>query len=305
MLSDALISEALSPVDLLYRIRRWATLQPDALALRHKRRGRWKAWRWWDVAHEVDALGAHLRAEGVGAHSRVALCGAFEPTLILVAVAARAQGAELVPVALSGDDPATLATTLREAAASHVFLQRREDVSRYRAWSAHEQPSVRLLGIAARETAPGVQSLRERRGAQGELVWVDEGSEWREGLEVLLRHWLDTGTCLAFPERVESATRDRRDIAPTALLLSAARLDDLTVELESRLAPRGSLRRRLSDWALREGISRGGLRRHLHARLRSQFGLHRVQSVLHARPVGAASAWLGSGQQGHLNGEET
>ena len=81
-------------------------------------------------------------------------------------------------------------------------------------------------------------------------LWSEEGTQWQDGLSVLLEQWLNSGQSLAFPESPGSASRDRREVAPTGLLLSAERLQRLADEIESRLAAQGTWRRRLCDWAI-------------------------------------------------------
>lgn len=125
------------------------------------------------------------------------------------------------------------------------------------------------------------------------MLWVDEGTEWREGLSYLLSRWLEHGEGLAFPETSESAGRDRREIAPTGLLLSAARVEALAGEIEARLPPAGSWRRRLCDWTLANPHQ--GMRRWLKERVRRLLGFHRLRRIeVPGAPAGAVlrGPWL-------------
>ncbi|ACO80500.1 hypothetical protein AvCA_43790 [Azotobacter vinelandii CA] len=282
------------PDDALERLGRWAAERPLRIALRHKRHGRWKAWRWVDAQHEVARLGLALQRQGFGPGSRLALSGALEPTAILLALAARAAGGRVVSACrlAAGDELRDLLLRLRP---SHAFVQSREGVSRwldaardlphellvFSARSAQRrQGNCRVLPLAALDgggpLAPLPLPWSEVRDQ--ETLWSEEGTEWPEGLGLLLRHWLDSGTGFAFPENSESAARDRRDIAPTGLLLSESRRQALEAEIERRLAPAGSWTRRLSDWALQD--PERGARRWIAARLRGLLGLQRLERIL-------------------------
>lgn len=299
------------PDNALERMKHWAAGRPLQVALRHKRRGRWKAWRWVDVLHEVARLGVALQRQGFGPGSRLALSGALEPTAILLALAAQAAGGQVVPLCRRAEGGELHGLLLR-LQPSHAFVQSREGVSRWldaaqelprglllfsAQSAARRQGNCRVLPLAALEddlpVVPLIQPWRAVR--QQETVWCEEGSEWREGLGLLLRHWLDSGSGFAFPESSESAARDRRDVAPTALLLSEGRRQALAAEIEQRLAPAGSWSRQVSDWAL-HGPERG-LPRWIAARVRELLGLRRLERLLPgeappplARP---APAWLG------------
>lgn len=285
------------PDNALNQLQHWAASRPLQIALRHKRRGRWKAWRWVDVLREVVQLGVALQQKGFGPGSRLALSGAFEPRLILLALAARAAGGQAFAVsrAASGEE---LRGLLHRTQPTHAFVQSREGVSQWLAaavglphelllFSAQSAPrqsgKARVLPLAELEGAgcePMQQSWRAARKTGA--VWSEEGTEWAQGLELLLRHWLGNGESFAFPENSESAARDRRDIAPIALLLSPQRLQALADEIENRLAPLGSWRRRLCDWTLRD--ARHGLRRGIKARVRALLGFPRLQTILRSAP---------------------
>lgn len=291
-------ADVLAP-DALDRLRHWAGARPRELALRHKRRGQWKAWQWADIAREVEHLAAALQQQGFGPGSRLALSGAFEPTLILLALAAKAAGGHPLPVsrALSGE---ALRSALAELRPSHIYVQGREGTLRHLAALGAAEDEILLLSSASVERRSGkvrvlpltalyaggpARPLRlaARRAHAAAPLWSEEGTEWHEGLGAILRHWLDSGQCFAFPESIESASRDRLEIAPSGLLLSPARQRALEEECESRLAPLGSLRRRAWEWSL-EGGSRG-LRGQIQARVRRLFGLQRLQGGVPPLPL--------------------
>lgn len=286
----------------------WAAARPGTLALLHKRRGRWMGWRWADVRREVAELSAALAARGFGPGERLALAGPYEPTLILLALAARRAGGEVVAVSpgLSGK---ALVDGLLAKGARHFFVARRDGASRAIAAYAgdpaaprlylRDAPAQRSAGLAVIPVAElfgAPQTMPERieweRLRSNRSAWVEEGSEWAEGLDLILERLLVRGQTFAFPENAESASRDRCDIAPGILLLSADRAEALHDELNRRLAPPGSLSRRLWDWAQRHA-GQPGVHRYLRARARRITGLHRVRAV--EPTMFASSAWLGAG----------
>ena len=300
-------ADVLAP-DALDRLRHWAGARPRELALRHKRRGQWKAWQWADIAREVEHLAAALQQHGFGLGSRLALSGAFEPTLILLALAAKAAGGHPLPVSreLSGE---ALRSVLAELRPSHIYVQGREGMLRHLAALGGAEDEILLLSSASVERQSGsvrvlpltslyaggpARRLRlaARRAHAAAPLWSEDGTEWDEGLGTVLHHWLDSGQCVAFPESIESASRDRLEIAPSGLLLSPARRRALEEECESRLAPPGSLRRRAWEWSL-EGGSRG-LRGQVQARVRRLFGLQRLQGGVSPLPLRGQPAVDGS-----------
>ena len=124
-------------------------------------------------------------------------------------------------------------------------------------------------------------------------LWSEEGTQWQEGLTVLLEQWLGSGQCLAFAESRGSTSRDRREVAPSGLLLSPQRLQRLADEIESRLAPPDSWRRRLCEWALAH--PQGLLARLLKHRVRRLLGFARLQFIWQAPQATtppATPAWI-------------
>lgn len=310
--TEALPAEArLQGSAALEQLRHWAQARPLDNALRHKRHGHWYAWRWIDALRDVERLADGLRQQGLDRQSRLALSGPFEPDLLLLALAARSLGAEV----FSLDPelaPEALRQTLWRLQPSHAFVHSRRQVL---AWvAAGEQgPAPRLLiaGQALPRLPAGARQpllafadllgpsetpqrqLHWRHPATAEQLWSEEGTQWAAGLQVLLEHWLNSGHSLAFPETSASASRDRRDVAPSGLLLSPPRLQQLADEIESRLAPPGSWRRRLCEWAIAH--PHRVLPRLLKQRVRRLLGFARLQFIWQPAPSTAqpsTPAWI-------------
>lgn len=287
----------------LTALQRWARERPTQIALRHRRLGAWKAWRWIDVQREVERVADGLRQQGFTSGARLALSGAFEPSLLILALAAHQLGGQSLVIGRDsrGDE---LQRQLRQARPTFAFVQRRENVSHWLGSGLVEQWPLRLFSAQANAVSNGLWQVQplstlfvgeppvaQRQGwaqvAEDEVLWVDEGTEWREGLSHLLNRWLERGEGLAFPETSESAARDRREIAPTGLLLSAARVEALAGEIDARLAPSGTWRRRLCDWTLENPHQ--GLRRWLKGRVRRLLGFHRLRRIeVPSAPAGVA-----------------
>ena len=207
---------------------------------------------------------------------------------------------------LSGE---ALRSVLAELRPSHIYVQGREGMLRHLAALGGTEDEILLLSSASVERQSGsvrvlpltslyaggpARRLRlaARRAHAAAPLWSEDGTEWDEGLGTVLHHWLDSGQCFAFPESIESASRDRQEIAPSGLLLSPARRRVLADECVSRLAPLGSLRHRAWEWSL-EGAGRG-LRGQIQARVRRLFGLQRLQGGVSPLPLRGQPAADGS-----------
>lgn len=274
-------------------LERWARERPERIALRHRRLGTWRAWRWIDVLREVERYAAGLDEQGFAPRDRLAVSGAFEPTLLILALAARRLGGQVVSVPRHASGEA-LRRVLAGSRPAFAFVQARESVSDWlqlgpqadwtlTLFSAQAVPreagrwQVRALGELLPGPAPAVQHRSSARPAGEALLWNDEGTEWEAGLAHLLGLWLARGDALAFPETSASALRDRREAAPSELLASPERLQALAAEIEARLPPVGSWRRRLCDWTLRDPAR--GLRRLIKAQVRQLLGFQRLQRI--------------------------
>lgn len=259
--------------DALLHVERWARERPQAAALLHKRQGRWGLYRWSDVARTLAHLGGALARQGVGPRARMAVSGALEPQLLLLALAAQGAGATVLPIGRHARG-AELRALLQAAAPTHAFVQERGTIS---AWldSGHApaapvplyspQPVVHAPGdwrivplalLTDDAPAPAPAGAAAPHSLRGQAVlWVDEGTEWAGGLEQVLAQWLQAGAALAAPETSASSARDRREVPAQRALASAQRGRQLQAELEARLPPRGSWTRGLID---RAGSGRGG-----------------------------------------------
>lgn len=289
---------AAAPEDSRLAVRALAV--PDAPALRQRRGGRWLEWRWRDAADEVTRLAAGLAAIGFRPGDRLWVCGAFEPALLCLALAAGRAGG--VVEAVSGRHPRlTLARPcavppavvyVRDRAAAATWLDAADAVGVATTLvfddavpldgeglvGARSLPIAHLRALA---DAPAPSAARPaRRGSAGRLTWVEEGTGWRGGLEAILDAWLTEGFTLAFPEGRRGAERDRRSARPDAMLVSPTRLNAIAAAATDQLRRRGPILRLLARLAADDGCRvRGGQRGLAAAGLRRALGLGRLRSV--------------------------
>jgi hypothetical protein len=270
----------------LVRLHHWSAAAPDDVALLHKRRGRWKAFRWTDAENEVARLTETLAEHGFGSGSRLAVSGAYEPDLIFIALAATALGGSVLPAPrnMRGDELASFRPT-------HAFVKGRRTLAHWAELRAgdsrlplfcsqpdaqeSEQWQMVPTGGLPETAASQPRNLR-RRLRRRAVAWVDEGTEWTEGLNIILGTWLKDGSALAFPEAEGSVARDRKEIRPSALLSSQARRQALSEEINQRL---GIWNRRLA-----EARPRHPLARLIIARRNAVLGLGRLLPAEEQQP---------------------
>lgn len=263
--NDPAVAGVVFPEHALRDMARWAQQRPHAPALLHKVHGRWRVFHWSDAAQAVMDLRLALELQGLGPQARLVVSGALEPRLLLLALAAHVAGATVFAIDRHAQG-AALQALLKAAAPTHAFVQERKTLSAwlesghasavpvllYSAQSvAHDSGSWHILPLT-QLAGPITGSATSRLRGQA-VLWVDEGTEWVEGLEQTLAAWLQSGATLTAPEVSAAATRDRQEVQPQRLLMSSARQQRLQAELHARLAPPGSWQGWLGKRAVRQG----------------------------------------------------
>jgi hypothetical protein len=285
-------------------IHRWAEQQPETLAFLHKRRGRWHAFSRSYVAREVERLAALLKQRSDSDGIRLAASGYYEPDLVILGLAALSIGGEvfLLHGNLRGD---ALARELAAVRPTHAFVQGRRAIAQWLAAAPPDTAGLPLFSnqafaggnsawdvVPLRDAATIVAASRIDRlwpwlawSRLTDIAWIDEGTEWREGMRRLIDGTLHDGLAIAFPETAESATRDRRQLQPASLILSPARQRRLEEEDRARRPPEGSLNRRLVDHA---EASAGGIAHFINRRRNMVLGLGRVRPFMPTESAPAA-----------------
>jgi AMP-binding enzyme len=269
-----------------------AARRPHAEAMRHKRHGAWVSWSWSDLATQVEQASGTLQGRHPNA-TLVAVSGAYSPSLLAFALAAARIGAAVVPLPAS-PPRAALAEFLNGARPDVVFLGSRDQVGTWRAalHEAGQAPEIvaDLHLPWGRATAEGVTSIAAllgspprmpRRPATGDVVWIEEGTDWAEGLCYVLHVAAQSGHALAFPESHAAAARDRQETQPAGFALSAAHHARLRGDLAARLPAGGGPAAKLTRLAL-DAVRTGRAtwpHQWVLGRLRRPLGLARLRDL--------------------------
>lgn len=168
----------------LAQLHHWAQVTPLHNALRHKRDGQWYAWRWIDALRDVERQADGLRQQGFTDNSRLALSGAFEPHLLLLALAAQVIGGQILTLA---DDlePAALQQQLWLIRSTHAYIQ-------------GLQPADVVQRVDPVDTSQRLCRWWQPSGKTE--LWSEESTHWQGGLAAVLAQWLNSGQSLGFPE---------------------------------------------------------------------------------------------------------
>jgi len=189
----------------LEQLQHWAQFRPLHCALRHKRHGRWYAWRWIDALRDVERLADGLRQHGFGQYSRLLVTGAFEPNLLLLALAAEATGGQVLTLA-DTLEPSALHGQIWRLRPTHAYVP---DCQQLQHWLTVVGSSAVPQVLISDQQVPGsevvaftrllgpaepLQRLNRWWQPAGETaLWSEEGTRWQGGLAVLLEQWLNSG----------------------------------------------------------------------------------------------------------------
>ncbi|MDH4980994.1 AMP-binding protein [Hyphomicrobium sp. D-2] len=256
-------------------IEKWATEKPRAWALLHKK-SVWHAYTWQAVAKRVADLRGALARRGVADGARFAVSGQLDAQLLLVALAAHTNGATVIPIDRYSDK-AALEALLQSISITHAYVPDRKTLATWLSvrngqrtpvplFSAHTATGLhptwnvqQLPHDLATLAEPANHQSRARtksRPLQPQAgIWVDEGTEWNDGLADVISAWLETGNVLAAPETSLSATRDRFELQPARIIASNARKRRIQAELNARLYPPGTWLRTIADVGLRSSAN--------------------------------------------------
>lgn len=247
-----------------------ARRDPGAAALIHKRRGVWVTQRWGQVLEEIDRLAQGLRHLGLRDERQVAVDGEITAPLFLAAAAVRAAGGRILSIATAASAQ-ELDRVRDDQSVDLVIGQGRDTVARWNEGNKRRVPIIfDHTTPDSRSPAEGIvtlatlRTLSEPAGWAKDLTaaprsdslpatWVEETTDWLDGLDILLDRWVASGEPLAFPELLAAATRDRLELSPPSWIASLARLDVNERAIRERLPQRNSIAAWLVDGALRGG----------------------------------------------------
>lgn len=276
-----------------------AASDPEREVFRHKRRGAWESWSRASLLARVEQLGQRF-SERRPYPVLIAVCGEYAPRLLTVALAGARLGAAVVAVPTAATQ-SLLTAWLQRARPDLVYVGLREQLG---AWEAALRQAGQAPIVVADFHLPwggvktaAVTSAAELFGRLPEppsvrpadrLTWIEEATDWADGLSFVLHVIAEAGGSFAFPESRAAAGRDRRELRPHALALSAAHHVRLQHDLATRLPAGGGPVARLTNAALKaaEGGRADVHHRALLRRIREPLGLSRVDELT---VVGAAT----------------
>lgn len=262
--------------DVLGRLGELSASRGDQLALRQLVDGGWVEWAWTDIARDVTRLIAGLDADGLVPGMRVGFRGPLTPSLVLLALACQAAGAELA----TPDQPAPdyLVTDRPVPSAARLILDAVEvDAGQgvaFRSLLRHAwiDPGEALGGVAYNSARPGVA---------GRSCWVDARAEEPGVLAGVLRQWLDGELSLGLPGAAATAELDRALFAPDMLMIAATRLDELGGRIHQSMTLGAWGSRQVETALRRRAEGRAGRIAGMIARMvRHTTGLAGIRSIL-------------------------
>jgi hypothetical protein len=284
---------------LLDRLMQVAAARTHGAALQHKDRGRWLIWRWRGVVDEVDRIAAGLRKLGLTTDSTLAIAGEIRPHLVLATLAAKIIGARILSVP-RGADRSVLGDILGGEDVSVVVTQGRGELAnwlkaavetgaRTRIVFDHvtadgHSPHPDVITFAALRALGGPSGWADelpaavRRRSAAESIWIEETTEWSDGLETVVAAWLAQGAVLMFPEILVAAVRDRRQARPSRWIVSARQLAAASRDIDARCPDERNLTGRLIAHAISDA-GRGGGGRFVAALLRRRLGLYGLTRI--------------------------
>ncbi len=285
---------------------------PGSPAIEEKRRGGWARREWRDVVEEVDRLASGLATLGVKPGDVVAIDGEISGRILLVAAAASALGARIrsIPTRASRADRDSV---VEDPAVSAVVGRGREVVAEWTQLSARGRRIPIVFDHATaggRAPAEGVvtfdrlRALAPPSGWRDRLpaptagdapvrVWIEESTDWVDGLDVILDSWVEDSIVLTLPELLAASDRDRREAEPEAWLASVDAIERAAGRIRERLPGRDASG---GAWVASLLERTGGIAgKVLRPRLRALLGLARLDRIeVHAdarlAPSAAASA---------------
>ena len=260
-----------TPHEFLDRLLSAAVARGDRAALIFKSRGQWQKLSWTAVLQQIGPAAAGLAKLGVTSGGYVAVDGEITPPLLIVAIAAKAIGAELVSVPLAANR-AQLDALILDQRVQFVAGHGRETVAEWQRFSEghrrvpilfdHVTPESKSPGegvftfqqLTSLAPAPGwsVAATAARTAGHADAVWFAETTDWEQGLDTLIDLWLSRPVAVALPESRRAAGRDQAELQPQLWLASAASLSRSAAGLLGRL-PAGGRLRRLIDATLSGG----------------------------------------------------